>query len=591
MPRAVLALASILVVTAAVATTIGVSPDPLLVDNAQQLGATVGALIALGISWRGRARDNRRVHLAVVASALVALTGQAAWYLGPNGSTTPSPVADLLLITAAGILLAGVAPGLFAGLPRSIRVGATLDAAIIFLAGSAIMAAFWQRQQGGLPAVDHLPAILAAMALVSASGAGFVGLLARRVQPGLYGPWAVIDGLAAVGIGWIAWYGSAQHGSVVGVLPTDYLLSAGLLLVAHGVTTWDSQRVTTPGFLRFARNAGDALPVFAIVICIVLDILAPEADGIDAVEWLAGAVVCLAGARQLLLLGRERRAKDAEVEAAHRLERMTRTRAETILTLSRLEPGATPEETAQRICREALRLDGIDTAVVRAFTSDGVVPIATSGLDDCADVLVGGLLPPDRAAQTLARAREDSWLEIIDADLPGDHLSLLYASGLRGTANAVLRWNDHVIGAIGLGTRAEGARTIVTEHAATAHEFAIVAAALLGPQLVARERTTSVRRAIAGIIETGAFHPVYQPIVDLATSQVVGYEALTRFDDGCRPDLRFAEAAGVGMGTALEAHLHSRRRRGRRSPAGRPVPQCERLTKACRRGRPAWAGP
>jgi EAL domain-containing protein (putative c-di-GMP-specific phosphodiesterase class I) len=53
-------------------------------------------------------------------------------------------------------------------------------------------------------------------------------------------------------------------------------------------------------------------------------------------------------------------------------------------------------------------------------------------------------------------------------------------------------------------------------------------------------------------LTAGEFHSVFQPIIDLASLEAVGYEALTRFDDGIRPDLRFAEAASVGLGHGYE---------------------------------------
>ena len=42
------------------------------------------------------------------------------------------------------------------------------------------------------------------------------------------------------------------------------------------------------------------------------------------------------------------------------------------------------------------------------------------------------------------------------------------------------------------------------------------------------------------------FHVVFQPIVDLETRAIVGYEALTRFSDGTPPDIRFADADETG---------------------------------------------
>jgi EAL domain-containing protein (putative c-di-GMP-specific phosphodiesterase class I) len=68
-----------------------------------------------------------------------------------------------------------------------------------------------------------------------------------------------------------------------------------------------------------------------------------------------------------------------------------------------------------------------------------------------------------------------------------------------------------------------------------------------------RDPSTPERRGeLAAIIDDGAFRAVFQPMVALYKSEVVGYEALTRFDDGTRPDLRFADAKGLGIGAELE---------------------------------------
>lgn len=54
------------------------------------------------------------------------------------------------------------------------------------------------------------------------------------------------------------------------------------------------------------------------------------------------------------------------------------------------------------------------------------------------------------------------------------------------------------------------------------------------------------------MLDGAQFHPVYQPIVELETRVIVGFEALTRFDDSIPPDVRFAEAASVGLGSDFE---------------------------------------
>ena len=46
---------------------------------------------------------------------------------------------------------------------------------------------------------------------------------------------------------------------------------------------------------------------------------------------------------------------------------------------------------------------------------------------------------------------------------------------------------------------------------------------------------------------------MFQPVVELVSGRTVGHEALTRFDDGTRPDEVFADAQAVGLGLELEA--------------------------------------
>jgi len=83
-------------------------------------------------------------------------------------------------------------------------------------------------------------------------------------------------------------------------------------------------------------------------------------------------------------------------------------------------------------------------------------------------------------------------------------------------------------------------------------EIAGIVAAVLGAGLRSRGveagRIESVNTAIA----TKAFRTVFQPIIHLRSGECVGYEALTRFDDGRAADVWFAEAHSLGLGMALE---------------------------------------
>jgi len=109
-----------------------------------------------------------------------------------------------------------------------------------------------------------------------------------------------------------------------------------------------------------------------------------------------------------------------------------------------------------------------------------------------------------------------------------------------------------VVGILNVGSADPEALTQLTERLPALLEFASLAGALLAPALSHQAVVAEARAVIERAIGAGAFHPVFQPIVHLASNRIVGYEALTRFDEGVRPDHRFDEASSVGLGIELE---------------------------------------
>jgi EAL domain-containing protein (putative c-di-GMP-specific phosphodiesterase class I)/CheY-like chemotaxis protein len=133
---------------------------------------------------------------------------------------------------------------------------------------------------------------------------------------------------------------------------------------------------------------------------------------------------------------------------------------------------------------------------------------------------------------------------------------------------APIRMNGGPVGILVLGA-APGTPTGTDRLLAEAIDLAAVLGGLLAPVLsdvVERER----RRAnLERVIRAEAFRPVFQPLVDLHLGEVVGYEALTRFDDGTLPEPRFAEASELGLGPDLEqATMAAALRAARRLPDG-----------------------
>ena len=80
-------------------------------------------------------------------------------------------------------------------------------------------------------------------------------------------------------------------------------------------------------------------------------------------------------------------------------------------------------------------------------------------------------------------------------------------------------------------------------------DFAVTA---LRPAIEHSETTNAAILRLRHIITGRRFSIHLQPISLLESGEIFGFEALTRFDDGVRPDIRFAEASRLGLGRPLE---------------------------------------
>jgi EAL domain-containing protein (putative c-di-GMP-specific phosphodiesterase class I)/DNA-binding response OmpR family regulator len=76
--------------------------------------------------------------------------------------------------------------------------------------------------------------------------------------------------------------------------------------------------------------------------------------------------------------------------------------------------------------------------------------------------------------------------------------------------------------------------------------------AVLRPAVEKAETDDAGVARLQHVIARRAYAIHLQPVVHLDSGTVVATEALTRFTDGVRPDVRFAEAAALGFGIALE---------------------------------------
>lgn len=227
-------------------------------------------------------------------------------------------------------------------------------------------------------------------------------------------------------------------------------------------------------------------------------------------------------------------------------------RIEIVASLRTLRTQRTPEATAALIAEALHRLPGVDVAGVLECTANGLLTLATVGPPG-SPVQTGQALPENQARYLLERSRDGPWAERWNppAD-PGADDERRTALGIKSRAFAPIQVDDELVGLIVVATTDEDHGRHLVEDLPAVGEFASVAEAILAPALVARRDSAEERRRIAATIASAAFRPVFQPIVDLSTGITVGFEALTRFDDGSRPDLMFAAAVECGMGIELE---------------------------------------
>lgn len=235
------------------------------------------------------------------------------------------------------------------------------------------------------------------------------------------------------------------------------------------------------------------------------------------------------------------------------LETEQQERRDLTTTLSAVATGPHPEATAEALCATACSIDDIDGAILLRRLPDGNLFVLGADVPETVPIPTVPL-NQEVSAAVLALTRTGPWfLDAREAPLgTGPTSDALEREHLTGLTGVPIIWEGRTVGVLACGTRHPDGVERMRRRGAAVAEIATHAAALLGPQLAALEDRDLGRSRIRDLIDQGRFHPVFQPVISLGTGAVVGYEALTRFDDGTRPDLVFAEAHEVGMGHDLE---------------------------------------
>ncbi len=231
----------------------------------------------------------------------------------------------------------------------------------------------------------------------------------------------------------------------------------------------------------------------------------------------------------------------------------SRVRSALAESLRSISPDASLEEAAQRICEVLGGLPHIDVATLVGFRGPSEADILGLAAPPGYPARIGDQLNPRRAEVVQKRALTGPWSEYSsEAVTDSAKEETTTAAGIRALAYSPLVRGDRIVGMLVIGTKDAGFAKDLVEKMPGLIAFGAASSGLLAERLDARQRQANLRTALASVIGSSAFHPLFQPIVDLESRETVGFEALTRFDSGQRPDLCFADAWSVGLGAELE---------------------------------------
>jgi EAL domain-containing protein (putative c-di-GMP-specific phosphodiesterase class I)/DNA-binding response OmpR family regulator len=245
---------------------------------------------------------------------------------------------------------------------------------------------------------------------------------------------------------------------------------------------------------------------------------------------------------------------------AARLQAELTARAGVVASLGRLTLQGSPEEVGQMVVSELARHTRADyIALYRVVGHAGVQPLAVYRPET--DVQTS--LPPlsrQLARHLLEHAEGGPWTDDDGRDLDESNTEPA-ARSVAVTTGSPIHSRERLVGLLVMGL-GEGAAERVTSRGVVSGlsrlqsaviDYAGILSSMAAERIAGDPQAMAARSSLEGILESGAFRTVYQPIVELPDGAIVGYEALTRFDDGVRPDIRFQEATTAGLGNEFQA--------------------------------------
>jgi PAS domain S-box-containing protein len=234
-------------------------------------------------------------------------------------------------------------------------------------------------------------------------------------------------------------------------------------------------------------------------------------------------------------------------------ERLALLREAILDALGTLPTDASAPDLATVACRAMVEHSGFpEIAVLLAEPPDRIELIGAAVGDGMADVALPRAIDGTRATTILARAETGAWVDDWSGPDGQPNETLVEGLSIRSVAWAPIRAEGRVVALLAVGGSLAAA-DLQPSLPYLIDLATIVAGSTLGRSLREQSTLALSRQRIQAIVDESAFRPVFQPIVDLESGEILAYEALTRFADGTAPDVLFAEAARTGLSMALEA--------------------------------------
>jgi diguanylate cyclase (GGDEF)-like protein/PAS domain S-box-containing protein len=256
----------------------------------ERIHLTLAAMVGLVVSAvacrssTGRAREVR----GWICLGFAALLGvELARDLELSG-LVPSVPSDLGLAAVAVGAIGAYRAALRGRLSRAAELSVYLDASIVCAAVAAVLLALFGGRVVDNPAqLSFLLHALLVLGLLAATAMLDLALLAPRR---LVGPYAILFGLASLGIGYL---GRTELAGGPGAWAFASLTSIGWLVVAFGTATWTDVSDDDPAYAHRAQQARDLVPLAAVAVVPAILIPAQIAVGDLAFRLVINASISL----------------------------------------------------------------------------------------------------------------------------------------------------------------------------------------------------------------------------------------------------------------------------------------------------------